>query len=192
MIKFFSNCRRIEFWLLCLLSLFVCCKNKTRDTNRIIISDPLLTISDSLYSYKDKAYTGLIVSESNDKQTKVKLPIYKGQIDGLFQEWFADGTLKTTKSYRRGKEHGEQKGFHHNGLLSYSYTAHKNHRTGLYQEFYPNGQLQIAKEYKKGEVVKTKILTIDGQVIANYLIKDGRTYGPIGSQDCISVVKANG
>jgi len=78
-------------------------------------------------------------------------------------------------------------GFHTNGKLSYRYTVVDEKRHGLYQEFYPNGKLQIERIYDLDSIISEKIIDINGEVLVNYIKRDGELYGLLGSSECMSV-----
>ena len=120
--------------------------------------------------------------------TEFEINVKDGLYHGLFTEKYNNGQLRSQLNYAHGVMHGAQQGWHYNGQLSYSYKAKKGTPVGEYKEYFPSGQLQINKRYEAGKVVKNKIYNIDGRVIANYLIKDGRTYGLMGSSTCITVL----
>jgi len=86
-----------------------------------------------------------------------------------------------------GKQNGIQKGWHPNGKLSYEYVCVKGERQNLYEEFYPNGQKQILIEYVGGKEKAKTVWDYEGKVIVNYVIKDGRYYGLLGSSQCMTI-----
>lgn len=78
-------------------------------------------------------------------------------------------------------------GFHENGNLSYQYYIVEGKRDGVYKEYYPSGDLQIERLYSLDTIVSEKIKDINGKILVNYVIRDGRYYGLLGSSSCMSV-----
>jgi len=177
--------------LLCLLFISAC--NTSFDqTTSIYFNDPDLRVeADTLYYYADKLFNGTIISSIDSSKNELVKEVRAGLLHGRLKEWTPDQVLKTDKRFVGGREDGTQKGYHTNGNLSYSYTCRDGRRVGDYYEYYPSGTLQIQQFYKNGLMIKNKIVNIDGTVIANYVLRDGRYYGPMGSANCISVLNEN-
>lgn len=126
------------------------------------MDDKKLELKDSVYYYQGEKFSGHLNQSSSEKN-------------------------KLDYRYKNGVQAGLQQGWHVNGNLSFSYSCVDGKRQGEYKEYYPNGELQIHREYHKGSVVKNKIIDANGVVIAHYIIKDGRTFGLLGSSSCISL-----
>ena len=147
-------------------------------------------------------YIAVLVSSCVNKGTTIvqssnaslvfqdSLYFYHGQLySGTIEELNTNEDLKSVKQILNGKEDGLQKGYHYNGQLSYEYNVEQGIRQGEYKEYFPSGDLQIFKVYNdEGRPVKTRIRDINGKVIANYVWKNNRYYGYLGSNNCISVI----
>ena len=133
---------------------------------KIYADDPLLKIENEIYFYKGELYSGMI-------ETSQASP------------------TKRIYSISNGLQHGKQIGWHTNDHLSFKYYCINGRRHGKYLEYYPIGKLQIQAEYKLGEELSRTIWDLNGRTIVNYVIKDGRFYGLLGSSDCLSVFNAD-
>jgi len=153
----------------------------------ILSWDPKLKKVDGVFFYDGEAYTGELNNKLSDSNIKASAIILDGLLHGTLSEFYSNGQVRTEKIFTDGYENGSQKGWHSTGELSYDYTALRGVRDGLYQEYYPNGQLQVEAFYKNGIETKRKIKDIEGVVIVNYEIRDGRYYGLLGSSSCITV-----
>lgn len=190
--------RLIQVSLLLVILLYSCEADKINDGDpliEIVINESAINIKsytpkvaqkDRLFYLNDTLYTGVISQFENGKYFG-EIHLKDGLFHGEFKEWFPDESLKTLKVYEHGYENGQQKGWHQNQNTSYTYDVINGLKEGVYKEFYPNGALQIERRYSKGEELHNKILNIDGGVIANYVKKDGRYYGLLGSSNCVSV-----
>lgn len=85
------------------------------------------------------------------------------------------------------KEREEVVGYHEDGKLSYQYFLEEGKRHGEYKEYYPSGAIQIERTYDSDSIVSEKIIDINGKVLVNYVKKEGRYYGLLGSSSCMSV-----
>jgi len=126
--------------------------------------DPLIQFKDSVYLYGNKPFSGYLINSLNQFNR-----IQYGYFNGL--------------------QEGIQQGWHFEGNLSFEYFCKEGIRIGEYKEYYPNGNLQIAAQYNFGKEIKKKILDINGKVIANYTLKDGRYYGLLGSSNCMTILE---
>lgn len=64
-------------------------------------------------------------------------------------------------------------------------------RDSIHKEWFPNGKLQVERTYNLGEVVQEKLFSIDGKILQNITIKDGRKYGLLFSSFCMNGVVKN-
>jgi len=128
--------------------------------------DPLLKLVDGKHYYQDQLYSGMIETPNSSEAKRIY-------------------------SILDGVEHGKQIGWHTNKNLSFKYFCIHGKRHGEYLEYYPVGKMQIRAEYNLGEELSRTIWDLNDQTIVNYVIKDGRYYGLLGSSDCLSVFNAD-
>lgn len=143
------------------------------------------------YYYLDnQLYTGVIYQDNPGLPLVVKkeFQVVKGLKNGYSREWMLDQVIRTEKQFVAGKEDGKQKGYHTNGNLSYEYTVVDGKKEGRYIENYPSGQLHIESTYEQDRIIAKKILDISGVTLTNYVIRDGRYYGFLGTSGCINVL----
>lgn len=173
-----------------LLILFVSCGIDSEPVISILTNNPKLRRAENTVYYDGKRFTGVVRTSIDDKLNELFMEVKNGLMDGKYQEWNSDHIIQSDRRYKKGVEHGLQKGFHHDGTLSYEYNCYEGERVGDYKEYYPNGNLHIYKYLEDGKEIKTKINDLEGKVIANYVLKDGRYYGLMGSSSCYSVLDA--
>ena len=89
------------------------------------------------------------------------------------------------------EDHQVLRTYHSNGNIATETSTLDDVKDGLYREWFPNGNLQVEIEYQKGEVVTEKLLTLEGEIIKNIVIKDGRKYGLLFSSFCVNGVAKN-
>lgn len=148
---------------------------------------PQLIRVENLYYHSEELFSGKASLISDDKMELGNVEIDNGKLNGLVLEWFPDGAKKTRKVFKEGFEDGIQKGWHTTGFISYEYEAEQGKILNVYKEYFPNGNMQIEKKYEDGVEVANKILNLNGKVIANYVLKNGRYYGLMGSGNCVTV-----
>lgn len=125
-----------------------------------------------------------------------------------------EGSTDTAEleSYFDGKEHGEWKKFYPGSIKKEKRYFTNGQKTGEYIAWWPNGQIQLdyyfvadeyegtCKEWNEAGLL-TKIMNYkngyenghqqwwydNGKIKANYIIKDGRRYGLLGTKNCVNV-----
>lgn len=125
-----------------------------------------------------------------DTQLEISGNTYYYQKDlfsGIVRDSFANGQIKYQKSVLKGIVHGDIRGWHSNGNLSYKYQCHNGKRDGVYLEYFPNGSLQIQQLYEKGDQIENKVMDTKGAVLVNFKKRNNRIYGLLGSSVCRSV-----
>ena len=80
---------------------------------------------------------------------------------------------------------------HENGNAASLTYFRSGKRDSLHQEWFPNGSLQVERFYNMGEVVNEKLYSLEGKVLQNITIKDGRKYGLLFSSFCMNGVVKN-
>lgn len=190
---------RISLLVLIGMSLtIISCKYEESDIRKVDIPvnnihvnllswDSALSQEEGIYLYNGEVYSGHLNNNALNYKIKASVVLVDGLLHGPFKEVYADGQKRTLKQYHEGYEKGPQQGWHSNGELSYRYEADNGLKQGLYQEYYPNGNLQVESVYTDGAETKRKVKDIEGDIIVNYEIKDGRYYGLLGSSSCITV-----
>jgi len=89
-----------------------------RDMKRIDIDDPEVDIDhDHRLTYAEEPFTGEV--EEHVGEQRVSLATYvDGYCNGLYREWYPDGTLRAEGIMRMGSPSGEFRRWHANGVLA--------------------------------------------------------------------------
>jgi len=80
---------------------------------------------------------------------------------------------------------------HENGNTATLTHFRSGKRDSVYREWFPNGKLQVERYYNMGEMEREKLFSIEGKVLQNITIKDGRKYGLLFSSFCMNGVVKN-
>ena len=74
--------------------------------------------------------------------------------DGLVEEFYDNGQLRSRKNYKNGKIDGLFESFHENGQLKERGNIKDLEQDGLWEYFDDGGNLTKTEEYKGGELIK--------------------------------------
>jgi len=80
------------------------------------------------------------------------------------KEWWENGKPKLSASFLKGENHGELKEWNREGKLVKEMHYHLGYEDGSQKQFYDNGKIR-----------------------SNYIIKDGKRYGLLGTKNCVNV-----
>lgn len=130
----------------------------------------------------------------------------------LFQLYPNTKDTASIKKFRKGKEHGEWKQFYQDGSLKSSRYYYYGDKVGYYYAWWPNGVKQLAYHFindlyhgkclewnPEGNLIKEmhyvegheegsqKVWYDNGKIKSNYIIKQGRRYGLLGTKNCSNV-----
>jgi hypothetical protein len=113
---------------------------------------------------------------------------YNGLEHGEFRRFHENGVLMEQRYYVMGVKTGALKRYWNNGQIQ----AHYFFSTGEYQgncrEWNPEGKLVREMNYERGhESGSQKQWYDDGSIRSNYIIRNGRRYGLLGTKNCINV-----
>jgi antitoxin component YwqK of YwqJK toxin-antitoxin module len=106
-----------------------------------------------------------------------------GKLDGLYTEWYEDGTKSAEINYMDGVKHGDTIRWHKNSQVKLnarykygnldglhtacyenkqakSFSAYRNHKLHcIYKEWHKNGQIKLTARYKDGKRMLTPVFT---------------------------------
>jgi antitoxin component YwqK of YwqJK toxin-antitoxin module len=88
----------------------------------------------------------------------------QGKKTGIFDGWWPNGHKRLTYHFQNGEYEGNCRDWTDRGVLINDMNYHEGHETGEQRQFYE-----------------------DGKIKSNYVIKDGRRYGLLGTKNCVNV-----
>ncbi len=108
-----------------------------------------------------------------------------GDRDGPFKEFYEDGTVKVTGTYKKGKLSGSRKEFHPNGKLKLRSTYKKGKLSGKYSEHDEEGIATLTAQYREGKLSGT-LKRLDGRTV---LAEEGWANGELILPKTLSLLK---
>ena len=177
-------------WLSCLLLLSCNSRIDQRQATFFILADTVNVVTKQGITYinSDKA-NGILFSLHNKKDTAFIKPYTKGKEDGMVKTWYDNGQQNEIRNYEKGWQQGEAKAWWPNGKQKFIYHFTNDVFEGNLKEWAINGMLARDMNYSKGQEEGPQKLWYDnGMLRSNYIIKNGRRYGLLGTKNCINVV----
>ena len=104
---------------------------------------------DILYEKNNqKLITGVVTAETFKRQ------YLNGKLNGLTVNYDPHWGkfMKSELRYLNGEQHGIQRYYCFNGILSKEYSLSNGKKEGIYKEFDPKGRLRIERNYERGKL----------------------------------------
>mgnify|MGYP003667729378 CR=1 FL=1 len=144
--------------------------------------------NDTVYENNEKYSGYLLQFQSNKVDTLSIAGYYQGLQSGLAKKWYSKNSVMEERQYLAGEKNGKQIAFWENGNKKFEFEAVKDMYQGVLKEWNQEGNLVHLANYKEGQEEGTQKLWYDnGKVRANYVIKNGKRYGLLGTKNCRNV-----
>lgn len=146
------------------------------------------TNSDTVF-VNNKKYSGYIIQlQLNNKDTITCKGYFNGLESGISKKWYANKKIMEERKFYNGKKNGKQIDFWENGNKKFEFNAINDAYEGEMKEWSIDGKLIHIGNYKNGQEEGTQKLWFDnGKIRANYVIKNGKRYGLLGTKNCSNV-----
>ncbi|WP_338814267.1 toxin-antitoxin system YwqK family antitoxin [Bernardetia sp. Wsw4-3y2] len=137
----------------------------------------------------DSIFSGMIYYLYPNSTDTLKIENYSnGKENGYWFHYYPNHILKEKRFFTNGKKEGEHIGFYKNGQKKFLYHLKNDVYEGNNREWTIDGMLVKDMNYQLGqEQGSQKIWYDNGKIKANYVIKDGRRYGLLGTKNCQNV-----
>ena len=168
--------------------------NRPNKELRIHYSDSDLNLFKSTVTYQDKPLSGMVFQNFEGSSTVYSTQTYRnGQKNGVWKKYFPSGRLKEVRKYKMGKKEGDFIGYFSNGAHNFIFQFTDGEYNGTNKIWTINGILIEESNFKNGyEDGAQKRWYNNGKVKSNYIIKNNRRYGLLGTQNCVNVSKKSG
>jgi antitoxin component YwqK of YwqJK toxin-antitoxin module len=187
----------MKYCFILLVFLGISCKECKREVvvNALIPavyhSKDSVTVSqkhDSVF-WGSKPYNGFIYQLYPEKKDTFSVESYfNGVLNGITKKYYPSGQLMECRHYRNGEKDGRQISFWENGKKRFEFIAEKDAYEGELKEWSENGHLIHLAHFKKGQEEGAQQLWYDnGKIRANYVIRNGKRYGLLGTKNCKNV-----
>ncbi len=164
----------------------------TSASYRFALNERMIEATDSRLSlspsgdrlFKNKPFDGTLIYRRSDGSVWRKEGYLNGRKHGEHISWFPNGKIEAKRQYKNGIKIGTHEGWYPNGQKRFESRHENGVYHGIFQSWYDNGQLFEFIKYDRGEEVHHKKWRRTGQIYANYIWRDGRTYGLKGDKAC--------
>ncbi len=130
----------------------------------------------------------ILVGASND--TLLLAGYINGKKQGRCYTRYPGQHYQSVENFNNGKAEGWQRRWWENGTLKYEAHFKDDIFDGRLREWNPKGVLMRDNHYLNGqEEGKQRMWYDNGKLRANYIVRNGRTYGLTGTMNCYNAVE---
>lgn len=171
---------------------FGCSTEKEKETASTLflnVTDARLSNKNGIIYFNDRLFSGLIYSfHPSTKDTAASASYLNGKEHGRWVKYYPDGKLYELRSFDNGKKTGVLETWWPNGTKQTHYLFMDDEYQGTCREWSADGLLVKEMNYHKGHEEGSQRWWYDnGKIKANYIIKQGRRYGLLGTKNCMNV-----
>lgn len=189
-VDFLEHPERLLSNLLIILFLAYSCEGLNSSASLVINSeDSRITNLKGLILLDGLPFTGtLIKSQENSSDTIFIRNYSKGYKNGIFKRFYANNFLQEQRQYVMGKKNGKHIGYWDNGKLAFEYLLEDDVYNGNQRDWNRDGQMIKSLNYIDGQQEGLQQIWDDNGIIrTNYVIKNNRRYGLLGTKNCVNV-----
>lgn len=158
---------------------------------RVILpeDDPSLVVTNGVLWQAGKQYTGIIYTcYPNGTDTLSSAQYAQGRLHGTSRKYYPGAKLMEQREYNRGTKHGLQVSYWETGRKRFAFTAKNDAYEGELREWSADGKPVHLAHFKNGQEEGLQQMWYDnGKIRANYVIRNGRRYGLLGTKNCENV-----
>jgi antitoxin component YwqK of YwqJK toxin-antitoxin module len=144
--------------------------------------------SDSAF-VKNKPYSGFIYElDTNTNDLIASSGYLNGLLSGVKKKWYKGYVLMEERYYLNGSKNGKQTAYWENGKKKFEFMAVNDAYEGELKEWNVNGKLFHLANFKNGQEEGPQKMWYDnGKIRANYVMRNGKRYGLLGTKNCVNV-----
>lgn len=136
----------------------------------------------------DSVFTGILIKmHPNEKDTISSKSFVNGLKEGKWWVKYPNLEFSEIRFFKEGNKEGLYQGWWPNGKLKFEYHFENDEYQGEHKEWNPEGRLVKEMHFEKGhEKGSQKVWYDNGKVKSNYVVKNDRRYGLLGTKNCVT------
>ena len=152
-------------------------------------TDPLFILKNGELFYNKVLYSGVVNEFYNDGSLKSSSEYYLGKREGRYFGFYRNQNKWFERFYSQNVKVKLHKGWYENGVKMFEYQFNNNGvYDGFVKDWHSNGQLAKHFNFSNGkEEGSQKMWLASGKIRANFHTMNGERFGLIGLKKCYSV-----
>jgi antitoxin component YwqK of YwqJK toxin-antitoxin module len=163
--------------------------NSKEKIRTISVDNAQISFENTGVFYQGKPFSGKLFRLDPQTQDTLKIESYaRGNRHGNWIQYFPGHVLKEFRTFDQGKKIGAFVQYFPTGKKQQEYHFQNDEYQGVASEWNESGVLIREMHYMAGyEEGSQKLFYDNGQVRANYVMKNGRRFGLLGTKNCVNV-----
>jgi len=163
--------------------------NSKEKIRTISVDNAQISFENTGVFYQGKPFSGKLFRLDPQTQDTLKIESYaRGNRHGNWIQYFPGHVLKEFRTFDQGKKIGAFVQYFPTGKKQQEYHFQNDEYQGVASEWNESGGLIREMHYVAGhEEGSQKLFYDNGQVRANYVMKNGRRFGLLGTKNCVNV-----
>ena len=151
----------------------------------LLRSDDGLELADGVLTLMGSPVTATVIEHHENGILKRSEEWVDGRRHGSSISWHSNAQVNELRTWLEGRKEGQHMGWYADGTLRFDYRYAHGLLEGNALEWYPSGILYRDFNYVAGQESGTqRMWSLDGSLRANYVVREGRRFGLIGSKGC--------
>ena len=161
---------------------------KSSPSNIVEADTANISIRKGVLYQNEAVFSGTLVSFYNGTKDTAEVASYvNGKEDGEWRKYYPNKTLKEKRHFTNGFKVAELTAWWENGNKKLQYFFVADEYMGTCREWNEKGLLVKQMNYLSGHEEGAQQWWYDnGKIKANYIIKDGRRFGLLGTKNCVN------
>ena len=180
----------VSFLLISWLAFSSCTSREEKVSLSLIeVTDEDIKSQGGITYVEQKPYSGTLYKLYPGTADTLYIRKYlQGKEHGHWKQFHPGNELAEHRYFRNGQKEGEHIGYFPGGQLRFSYQLANDVYEGNNREWNIDGSLILDMNYVAGqEEGSQKVWYDNGKIKANYVIKNGRRFGLLGTKNCLNV-----
>ncbi|WP_185731556.1 toxin-antitoxin system YwqK family antitoxin [Larkinella rosea] len=171
-----------------LAGIWMSCQSSPESVSFVDASKIRIQVKGGITCSGDKPISGILFETDRHGDTTFRVSFVDGKEDGTARFFYPGNRLREERFFVNGWKEGVHRGWYENGKRRFEYHFRDDLFEGNYREWFPNGKPFRNMHYEKGqESGVQQVWYSSGKIKTNYLIKDDRRYGLLGTKNCRNV-----
>lgn len=151
----------------------------------VAATSPDLVLVNGIYQFRGQPFDGVVEERYPGGAVKSLASYVRGMRHGVSKSFYSDGRPRDIRSYRANLSYGRHVGYWDNGNIKFDFTYVDDQRQGLHRQWYRGGSPYAALTFRDDrEEGMQRAWRENGRLYINYEARDGFRYGLQKSSLC--------
>lgn len=168
--------------------LFCSACNKQAELQYFNANSLLLENKNGIIYHEKKPFSGIVFQLNENADTVAIFGFYKGKEHGEWKRFYPNRQVEEIRYFDKGVKINTLTRWWENGQMQLQCNFKNGEYDGTFKEWNREGRLTKEMNYKNGyEEGSQKVFYDNGKIRSNYVVKNQKRIGLLGTKNCINV-----